>query len=209
MRMGKLAVVQGSSGQSLVEAVLVTPILLLIVLNAINFGYFLLVALNLEAAPRTGILYSIIGSQTPGTTVLPLAAPTGSGTSSSTATNAVTYLTYKDIAGGLNLSSNAIIQVCSKSVGVTGTGTSQTANCVNCSSYTSKCSTGALSGQSPDSDPEASTFVLNRVDISYTFRLLIPGTPFGAVLLPSSACSLTGGNISCTIHRQVSMRAMD
>jgi len=62
---------------------------------------------------------------------------------------------------------------------------------------------------SPASDPESPYFVLQRVDVSYQFSPLIPGTPFGLALLPASVCSSSNGTITCTFHQQVSVRAMD
>ncbi len=146
-----------SRGQSLVETALVVPLLLLIVLNAINFGYYYLVALNLSAAPRSGVLYSIVGFATPGTLTVPSAGPSGTNTS-------VSYLTYQDMTGALSNPQGASVH-------------------------------GA--------------FILQRVDVDYSFSPIIQGTPFGIALLPSSVCTSSGGIITCTFHRQVSMRAMD
>ncbi len=53
--------VRENSGQALVETVLLLPLLMAIVLNAINFGYFFLMALNITSAARSGGLYSIMG----------------------------------------------------------------------------------------------------------------------------------------------------
>ncbi len=39
-------------GSSLIELALVLPLLLMIVLNAVNFGHFILVALNLTSSSR-------------------------------------------------------------------------------------------------------------------------------------------------------------
>lgn len=64
-----------SRGQSLVETVLLVPLLLILILNAVNFGYFLLVTLNLTSATRNGIEYAIQGSSTPANGSLP--QPTG------------------------------------------------------------------------------------------------------------------------------------
>ena len=50
------------SGQSLIETALLLPIMLTIVFNAVNIGYFFFVALNLAAAPRQGSEYSIQGT---------------------------------------------------------------------------------------------------------------------------------------------------
>ena len=52
MRIRKLA--RNNSGQALVETALILPVMLLVLLNAVNFGYFYLVALNLTAAARDG-----------------------------------------------------------------------------------------------------------------------------------------------------------
>lgn len=196
----KTIFVRSDSGQSLVETVLILPLLLLILLNAVNFGYFYLVTLNLTSATRSGAEYGMLGSATPAGTALPPAA----GTSPLT----VSYLTYQDITGGLGSPGSATVQVCSANLGTTGAGAAQIANCLTCTSSTS-CSSAAGTGSPvPDSDPEAPAFVLNRVDITYTFSPLIPGTPFGLALLPLSACTSSGGSVNCSFHRQVSMRAM-
>ncbi|MBA3913467.1 MAG: hypothetical protein H0X25_06360 [Acidobacteriales bacterium] len=181
-------------GQSPVELLLVAPLLLTIVLNAVNLGYFFLVAMNVVTAPRSGVQYSMEGFDTTAAILLPSAGP-------ATTTTSVAYLSYQDIAGGLyNSASDASVQVCSKILGLTGSGTSQAARC---ESY------GNATFSSSVSDPEAPWFVLNRVDVSYTFKPLIPGTIFGVVLLPSGVCTASGLNMTCTFHRQAAMRAMD
>lgn len=178
----------------MVELLLVTPVLLTVVLNAVNLGYFFLVALNVVTAPRSGVQYSMQGFDTTAAILLPAAGPTSSTTS-------VAYLTYQDILGGLrDSSSSASVQVCSKILGLSGSGSNQTANCQN-------YGTATFSNSVPD--PEAPWFVLNRVDVSYTFKPLIPGTVFGLALLPSGVCTASGLNMTCTFHRQVAMRAMD
>jgi len=214
MRMGKLAVVRGSSGQSLVETVLITPLLLILVLNAVNFGYFFLVTLNLTAAPRSGVEYSIQGFDTPSAISLPLAGPpTPCGVGNTAGCLSVSYLTYRDMTGALNNPTGASLQVCSPTnlnsskSGVNGTGVNQVANCVTCSG--SSCgSVGAGSGVGTPpahADPEAPSFVLNRVDVTYTFTPLIPGTPFNIVVL--AACG--GPGTSCTFSRHAEMRVMN
>jgi TadE-like protein len=189
------------AGQSIVETVLMMPFLLFLLLNAVNFGYYYLVALNLTAAPRSAVEYGIIGSQSPGTTTLPPAAGTG--------TTTVTYLTYQDLTGALNNPGAATIQVCSKNLGTSGSGTSAVAKCETCTSSTSCSSTPGTGSPAPDADPEAPTFILNRVDVTYKFVPLIPATPFNVALLASGACTSNKGNMSCTFHRQSSMRALD
>jgi hypothetical protein len=179
----------GEWGQSLLETALLLPILLLLVFNAINFGYFFFVAVNLAAAPRMGVQYSIVGAATPSQLELPPAGPPSSNTS-------VSYLTYQDIKGVLPGWANARVQVCSTTLGLSGTGSSQKANCAQYGSGTETFT--------PASDPEAPFFVLHRVDVVYEVDPLIP--PFE---LPTP-----GGSIPLSLvpqlrfHRQVSMRAM-
>jgi hypothetical protein len=177
-------------------------VLLPIILNAINFGYFFLMALNLTASARSSGLYSITGNATPATIVLP---PAGSATT----TTSVSYLAYQDLTGSVySPSTDAGVQVCSPSVGTlnAGTKTQQSA----CSTFGSVGSFSAA-----DVDPElnsnnsAPAFMLNRVDVAYTFSPLIPVTPFNVLLLLSDACSSSGGVVTCTFYRHTEMRAMN
>jgi hypothetical protein len=139
----------------------------------------------------------MMGSSTPAGTALPPAA----GTSALTAS----YLAYQDLTGALGSPGTATIQVCSASLGVNP---DKTAKCETCTNSGSCTAVGATGSPAPDPDPEPSSFVLNRVDVTYKFIPLIPGTPFGLALLPLSACTSANGSVTCTFHRQVSMRAM-
>jgi len=189
----------------------VLPFLLILVFNAINFGYFFIVAVNITAAPRSAAEYSILGATTPAGDVPGLPAATPAGATDAT----VAGLVYQDLQGALStFATNASVQVCSKQVlvgtppkGVNGTGATLVANCVTCSSRSS-CGTGgvATGPLAPSPDPRAPNFVLHRVDITYTFNTMIPGAPFNLALIPTSLCNSSG---LCTFHRQVSMRAMD
>jgi Flp pilus assembly protein TadG len=200
MRVPKL--VRESSGQALIETVLLLPLLLAIVLNAINFGYFFLMALNITSSARTSGLYSIMGSATPAAIALPKAGPTAT-------TTTVSYLAYQDLTGAVySPSTNAGVQVCSPSVGVLNAGT------VN---QKSQCSAFGSVGSFPaaDVDPElnsgstAPAFLLNRVDVAYQFTPPIPLMPFNILVLASPACTTTGGSVSCTFYRHTQMRAMN
>ena len=193
MRTHRPPFTQCNSGQSMVETALVLPLLLMIIFNAVNFGYYFLVALNLAAAPRSGVEYSILGFLSPGALALPAAGP-------SSTTTTVSYLTYQDMTGALHAASSASIQVCSKSLGLNAPGTNN---------QTAKCSvfpSGSFPGVGKD--PESPTFVLHQVDVKYTFTPLIKGTPFNIALLPAANCS-SSGTFSCTFHRQALMRALD
>ena len=190
---------KGKSGQALIETAIMMPILLLMLINAVNVGYFFLVVLNITAAPRSGALYSIIGPSTPAATAYPVAG--------GSATNTVSYLTQQDLTGAVyNPAANATIQVCSQVNGTSGTGSAVTSKCMTCTGGTCGAVNTGGSGQVPDADPEAPTFVLHRVDVAYTFSPLIPGWPFNLALLSTSICN--SGGTSCTFHRFAEMRGM-
>lgn len=188
-----------SSGQSMVETALVLPLLLVIALNAINFGYFFVIAVNLTAAPRSGAEYSIQGFSTPSAISLPSAGP-------STSVTSVSYLTYRDMTGALYApATNGSIRVCSQTVGLNSDGT------VMCASYGSPATYPAVVAD-PERIGGAGTppaFALHVVDVVYRFSPLIPGSPFNIVLLASPICSSSNGSASCQFHRQALMRAMN
>lgn len=187
--------VRSSSGQSLVETALILPLLLMLLFNAVNFGYFFLIAVNIAAAPRSGVAYSIQGNASPSATSLPAAGP-------STTTTTVSYLTYQDMTGAIYSPSGTPVQVCSAILGVNSPGNNtQTAKCA---SYGN-----SYSFPSPSSDPESPNFVLNQVDVAYKFSPLINGTVFNIFTLASPVCTSSGGSVSCTFHRQAVMRAMN
>jgi Flp pilus assembly protein TadG len=195
---------QRSRGQALIETALVVPLLLLLVLNVVNFAYFFWVTLNLTAASRTATLYSTMGTATPAATQVP---PPGSPSN----TLSVSYLTVQDLTGPLADPSSASIQVCSttnlnaSNSGVNNPGTaSQKTNCVTCTG--SSCGAVNTGSPVPTADPESPTFVLNRVDVVYTFQPLIPGTPFNLALRASGMCNTTG---TCVFARHAEMRAMN
>jgi Flp pilus assembly protein TadG len=185
---------KNSRGQSLVETALIVPLLLILILNAINFGYFLLVTLNLTSATRNGIEYAIQGSSTPANASLPSpGAPSSAGT--------VSYLIYQELAG-LKGASTIQVQVCSLSV-PTSDDTSTITSCQTCTN--SGCSNSAAPSGLV-ADPEAAIgFALNRIDVSYTFNTLIPSAPFNLVVGALPLCQPSG---SCTFTRHAAMRAM-
>jgi Flp pilus assembly protein TadG len=182
----------GQAGQSLIETALILPLLLLLAFDAINFGYFFYSAVNLASAPREGAQWSIIGSATPSSSSLAAAGPASNSTT-------VSFLTYEDMRGALPSYSNATIQVCTEALGLQASGLGTSSQIPNCAQF------GGGSGTwTPPPDPEAPFFVLQRVDVAYTVVPLIP-----QFVLP------VGGGIpltllpNMTLHRQVSMRAMN
>jgi Flp pilus assembly protein TadG len=179
------------SGQSLIEAALAIPLLLLVAFNAINFGWFFYVAVNLAGAPRDAVEYSIMGFSTPGQLTL----PSPGGTSSAPCTSSsVADLIYNDLVvqgQGNPCPGTASVQVCTMQAGINNAGGT------NATTVCKQYGPGSVS-YTPASDPEAPSFALNRVDVVYTVAPLIPANVFGLTLLPSY-----------TFHRQVSMRAID
>lgn len=184
---------KSTSGQALIESAILIPFLLMIIFNGINFGYFYYVTLNMSASTRSGALYAILGPETPVGNSFPSAGSTSTITS-------VSNVMYQDMAGALpSASSNASVQVCSSTVGVLNKGlATQKADCTSFGSLSFSGGAGT--------DPEAPTFTLHQVDIKYQFTPLIPGRPFGAILLAAGVCG--GSPITCTFHRKVLMRAM-
>lgn len=176
-------------GQAMIETAVSLPFLLALSFNVINFGYFFLMTVNLAAAPRTGGLYSILGSKTPATPGLPLPA-------------AVDTLTRADLTGAVYNGSSTPVQVCTAQAGTTGSGSSRIANCVQYNSSPTYTATA---------DPEAPNFVLNQVDVTYTFSPLIDRRVFNLIVLaPGFPCTAgAGGVVSCTFHRRTFMRSMN
>ena len=166
------------SGQSLLETALCLPLLVLVMAYAVDYGYFFLVAADLTSASRNAAEYSIQGYQGPAQIAVPAAGPLA--TITSVASLAVSDLNL------LNASTTTTVQVCSKSLGMNG-------NIPVCASYGP-----AGTAYTPATDPEAPTFVLQRVDVTYTVKPPVPITFFKITLIPVMQ-----------FHRQVSMRVMD
>ena len=208
---------RGSRGQSLVETAIMLPLLLLLVLNVINFGYFFLVIVNLTGAARTGTLYSVEGGATP----FAGAIANSGGSTPNSSQQSVTYLVYQDLTGGLANPTNVTVQVCSQanfdSAGG-GTNTVQAdtylrTNCETCTSSggcspadSAKAASNYAGSPVPDPDPESPTFVLNRVDIEYDVTPLFPGTLFNIPLRAAGMCT-SGG--TCKFFRHAEMRSMN
>ena len=169
-------------GQSLVEVAIFLPVIFLCAAYAIDFGYFFIVSANLTSSARSAVEYSIQGYSTPGQASLPSAGP-------ATTTASVSALALGDMSGVANSGIQTSVQVCSKSVGTTG-------HVTNCSQYGPSVSTNSTTAV--QTDPEAPTFLLNRVDVTYTVEPPIPLNFFSISLLPT-----------LSFHRYASMRVMD
>ena len=122
---------RNEQGQSLVETVLVMPVLLFLLLNTLNFGYFFLTFVNLTASTRTGVEYAIMGSSAIPSKSLPPAGDTWPPTK----INTVAYVIYYDMVGAMfSPGTLAAVRVCSPSILVNNSG--YTANGMsNCAQY--------------------------------------------------------------------------
>src|SRR5258706_10531257 len=127
MRIRRLA--RNSSGQALVETALIMPLMLIVVLNAVNFAFFFLMALNITAASRTSGIYSVMGGATPAAKALPSAGP-------ETTSSSVSYLAYQDLTGAVSTpsTSNTGVKVCSSTIEPSGAGTSTVTSCASATS---------------------------------------------------------------------------
>ena len=193
---------RNTRGQSLVETILMLPLLLLIVCNVVNLGYFFLVIVNLTGASRTSTEYAIMGSATPSATALPVPGP-GVGTCTTAANLSVAAVAQQDLCGALanSTATTTSIQICTQELGLNSSGQAK------CQTFSSNGAGGTVNNTgSPaqGTDPEAN-FVLNEVDITYQFTTLIPGTIFNIPLQASAMCN----SGSCTFTRRAMMRAMN
>jgi Flp pilus assembly protein TadG len=155
-------------GQSLIGAALMLPLLLSVLFNAVNAGYFFFVYLNLSTAPRQGAEYSIQGLSTYQQSALPGA-------------DSVQSLVQASIQGAIPSAANVPIRVCSLSLGLDPQSIGGGNQIPLCNSYGS----GTANFSTVQADPEAPYLVLNRVDIQYTVTPLIQGAIFNLVF-PSS-----------------------
>jgi Flp pilus assembly protein TadG len=163
---------KGEQGESVIEALIGIPILLGIAFNIINFGYMWFLVLTISAAPRMGAQYATQGGAA------------GVLNPSATSVSDLVYENMTHAIGGAT-TSNVAVQVCTTAVGVS-------AGIAQCQQ------SGPTFGfAAPVADPEAPLFVLDRVDVEYTVKPLIPGPAFN-VVLPSNL----------NFHRQVSMRSL-
>jgi hypothetical protein len=195
--MGTMNLKKNSRGQSLVETALMLPLLILLVLNVVNLGYFFLVITNLTGAARSGTEYASLGTSSPAATPPPSPGPATGTNGNST----VTYVVQQDMTGALwsPTGSNTQIQICSSVLGFQAGGLP---NCETCTG--TSCGAAGAGTPQPPADPE-SVFALHEVTINYTFNTLFPGTIFNIPLQASGMCN--GG--ACTFVRRARMRVMN
>lgn len=166
------------SGQSIIEFALILPLVLLLVVNVVNFGVFFYDWITIANAARAGAQYMIMAGAS-------VNAPEPVGT-----TIIQNLIKQNDVLSLIN-SASVTVNTCTNNSGVYLPTTSladQTGKCT-----TSGGNTGTLA------DPEAPLYVLAVVDVSYPYNPMIPlwdfpGLHIHATLPPT------------TIHRRAVMR---
>lgn len=168
---------QGQNGQSLLETAFAIPLLLWLAFNIINWGYLWVMVLTLSAAPRVGAQYATQGGAAGTSAAVP-------------GTTAVSNLVYENLTNAINgaTTSTVAVQVCTSAKGLDANGVAL------CDQFGPASNFGF---PTPAADPEAPVYVLDRVDVGYTVKPLIPGGAFAVILPPR-----------LNFHRQVSMRSL-
>jgi Flp pilus assembly protein TadG len=135
-----------NQGQALIEYVLVLPIVLLLVVNVVNFGGFFYAWITVANAARAGADYAILAGASVG-------AP------GQTTAAQVNSLITTDVSSLPNSASLAV-NICEN---INGTITNLVNTKVSCS-FT------------PPSDPESASYDLVAIDVTYTYIPFIPAT---------------------------------
>jgi Flp pilus assembly protein TadG len=170
------------AGHSLIEFSLMLPLLLLLVVNVVNFGAFMYGWITVSNAARAGAQYMILG---PASYTSP--KPIDS--------SAIAALITNDVSTLLNKAS-VLVRVCTNNGGTYH-------KTMALSETGSACAAGNTNGLS---DPEVAgspaLYVLALVDVSYTYQPIIPLWEFSllhihATLPPS------------TIHKTAVMRMIE
>ena len=175
-------------GGSLVEFLLIFPLIFVLIVNAANFGTFLYASIIVANAARTGAQYMVLG---------PASVGTGAGNLTFANSSAIQTLVANDISSLPNQAS-LVVQVCTNNGGVFAK--------TEVPGDTGSCTTGGFS------DPEATTpalFVLATVDVTYCYEPPIRFWDFSK--LGIRATLLKPGTAPCTasqtnIHRKAVMR---
>lgn len=165
-------------GQSVIEFALILPLILLLIVNAVNFGSFLYAAITVANAARTGAEYAIMGG----------AMATGPATPSN---GQIATLVTNDITSLPN-DASLQVRVCKNNNGI----------------ETCTCMVGACTGMgTTPADPEnvagapAAQYVLATVDATYTYQPFIPLWAFPGLGIRATLPPIT-------IHRKSAMRMM-
>jgi Flp pilus assembly protein TadG len=136
-------------GHALIEYALLLPLLLLLIINIVNFGGFLFAWITVSNAARAGAQYEVLGGASP-----TAPAPTTPAQVAALVTNDISSLLKRD---------SLLVRVCTNNNGTI------TSACFNKNGPIT-CSTGSA----PPLDPEPASYVLTTVDVTYTYNPYIP-----------------------------------
>jgi len=137
--------VASEGGHSLVQFILLLPMLFLLIVNAVNFGSFLFAWITVANAARTASQYAVMA----GATVTSPRAPTAS---------QIQRIIAQDMSSLLNRSSLAV-RLCTNNAGT-----------ITCTTS----GTGTFTNPAADTRAEANLYVMAWVDVLYTYQPLIP-----------------------------------
>jgi len=146
------------AGQAAVECALALPVLLLLIVNTVNFGTYLFAWISVANAARTGAQYATTGG-----------VSLGGGGSPSAAT--VQTMVVNDLKGLPNYTAT---QVCVSA-----------SNSTTVSCNTGSAPAGTPPAVDTAEGSPAVTFLIGAVDVTYTYSPLIPIWSFAT--LPSSS----------------------
>lgn len=165
---GFLDTIRESRGQSLMEYILLLPVIFLLIVNVVNFGAFFYAWITVSNAARAGADYAILGGVSAGSPATP-------------AGTLVNNIVTQDLLSLPNRAS-AVVNVCRN---INSALTALYGTCT-----------------SPGSDPEPASFQAITVDVTYTYKPLIPaGFQFPKLNVYATIPPTT-------IHRKAVMRAM-
>lgn len=134
-----------SHGQSLVEYILMLPLIFLLIVNVINFGGFFYAWITVANAARAGADYGIMSGASVGFPAQPSAA-------------SISSLITQDLASLPN-SGSVTVKSCISYVGT----------------VKDLASGGSCTiSPTPPADPESSTYALITIDVAYTYQPFIP-----------------------------------
>src|SRR5205809_6183093 len=144
-----------TEGQALIEFALILPLLLVLIVNVVNFGAFFFAWITVANAARSGAQYMCLG----GASVV----SAGSGSLKAVTSTQIYNLVSADIYTLENRTS-LVVRSCTKKSGV--------------AAVCAQTGSGTFTDPAADTRPEAPFFVMGWVDVRYTYRPVIPGFSF-------------------------------
>lgn len=176
----------GCSGQSIIEFALLLPLMILLIVNVVNFGGLLYAYITVASAARTGAEYMTMG-------------PASADGPTLVATSVVTSVVNTEMSS-LPYYSSATITVCSNNGG-------KAQSPENCTPPINPA-TGAMYA-----DPQPTTSVVGTVQVQYRYCPFIPSWNFPGLDIYTTlpTCTISGGKVTgggTQINRVAAMRIL-